>query len=276
MTDSHQILAEGLGITEGPIVLSDGRIFVVSVSRGLIYEIYSSGSEPRVAATPGGGPNGLAVGPDNAIYIAQNGGIGTKADAPRGLPGIQRWELDSSTVEYVLSEGCESPNDLTFGPDGRLWFTDPPGSPWDDQPIPGSVKALHLNSGDVDVIASDLAYPNGLQFSAEGALFVAETRTSNILRFETNARNASDTFATVGVGHPDGLAFDGSNNLYVATSNGDAIVVLDQMGVEVRRISIDGMQFITNVAFTDSTCEYLVVTAAKKGRVFILETSQTP
>ena len=272
MAHNFQILAEGLGVTEGPIILPDGRIFIVSVTRGLIYEIYTNGNEPRIAATPGGGPNGLTVGPDAAVYVAQNGGVTTKPDSPRGLPGIQRWEIGSSDVEYVLSEGCDSPNDLTFGPDGRLWFTDPPGSPWDDQPIPGSVKALNLKSGDVEVFTSGLAYPNGLQFSAEGSLFVAETRTSNILRFQspTTAGTGSDTFATVGVGHPDGLAFDGSSNLYVATSNGDAIVVLDGNGTELRRILVDGMQFITNVAFTDTAYERIVVTAAKKGRVFFL------
>ena len=38
------------------------------------------------------------------------------------------------TVTYLADRGFLAPNDLTAGPDGTLWFTDPPHHP---PPHPG-------------------------------------------------------------------------------------------------------------------------------------------
>lgn len=91
------LLADDLGFTEDPVLLPDNRIAVVSMCRGSV----------------------LVPGPDGALYVAQNGGIwAAQASAEPGIQVIQNGE-----VSY-LAEGMDAPNDLTFGPDGRLWVTD--------------------------------------------------------------------------------------------------------------------------------------------------------
>jgi gluconolactonase len=270
---ASRLVGEGLGITEGPIVTADGRLFVTSVTRGLIYEVFDNGRDAIVAVETGGGPNGMTIGSDGLVYITQNGGVKTKPDAPQTTPGIQRWDTSSGRVEFVLDEGCDAPNDLVFGPDGRLWFTDPPGSPFDDPPPLGTVKALDLVSGAVEVMLSDLVYPNGLAFATDHALVVAETSAGRLTRFPNivDGSNESEVFAELGDRHPDGMAFDPDGILYVATTHANAVVAIDAKGIECGRVTADGLAFVTNVAFIDDVGTRLIVTGGKKGRVFVID-----
>ena len=73
----------------------------------------------------GGGPNGATLAADGSLYVTQNGGMG---HGPRTTPGIQRVTPDGAVTEVVTEVAgmrLEGPNDLAFGDDGRLWFTDP-------------------------------------------------------------------------------------------------------------------------------------------------------
>ena len=62
----HEIIAEGLGFPEGPVAMADGSVLVVEIRPGRITRITPDGRKETVA-TPGGGPNGMAVGPDGAL-----------------------------------------------------------------------------------------------------------------------------------------------------------------------------------------------------------------
>ncbi|HSZ74630.1 MAG TPA: hypothetical protein VK779_07415, partial [Rhizomicrobium sp.] len=66
-------LASGLGFPEGPVAMDDGSIILVEMGAGKITRIKKDGSRHTVAE-PGGGPNGLAIGPDGALYVCNNGG----------------------------------------------------------------------------------------------------------------------------------------------------------------------------------------------------------
>ena len=81
-----EVLGEHLGFTEGPVWLPDGRIALTSVSHGCVYIVDPAGA-PVERIVTGGGPNGLALGPDGALYVAQNGGAwGASGPAE---PGVQ-------------------------------------------------------------------------------------------------------------------------------------------------------------------------------------------
>src|SRR5262245_36446336 len=125
--DGTQIV-DGLEFPEGPVWL-DGVLWFSGITGGRL-----SGRTPdggvsrggRVGDT-GGGPNGATAGGDGWIYVPQNGGMGR---GPRATRGIQRVAADG-TVEVVATAvggyTLDGPNDLAFGDDGRLWFTDPRG-----------------------------------------------------------------------------------------------------------------------------------------------------
>ena len=112
------VIADGLGFTEGPVWLPDDRVALTSISHGCVYIV-----DPRDGALEridtGGGPNGLACSADGTLYVAQNGGAWGASGIAE--PGVQ--VIAGSHVDYLV-EGLGVPNDLTFGPDGRLWITD--------------------------------------------------------------------------------------------------------------------------------------------------------
>jgi gluconolactonase len=266
MTELRE-LAGGIGFTEGPLWTTDGRLLVTSVSRGLIYEVDLHGGAEVVAET-GGGPNGLACDADGTVWIAQNGGAtGVSKSTRPAAPGLQRL---GDGVEDVLTEGCDAPNDLTLAPDGRIWFTDPP-SPFDDRP--GRVCAYDPRTGELSVLLDGLQYPNGLAFGPDGAFYLAETRTTRILRYawDGSALGPAEEFAVLREGRPDGIAFDADGNLYVAATSADAVLVFDAAGAEREPIAFDGPSMPTNVAFAGPALDVLVVTLGKGGRVLAVD-----
>src|SRR5687767_8357318 len=115
-----EVLASGLGFTEGPVFRQSGDIAVVSMGRG---QVCFLGEGESTWADTGGGPNGLAEAADGSLYVAQNGGRGRAFPRPTATGGVQVVRPDRS-VSYVTSDPI-SPNDLCFGPDGLLYVTDP-------------------------------------------------------------------------------------------------------------------------------------------------------
>ena len=121
---SSTLLASGLGFPEGPVVLADGRIVFCDGNTGELLA-YADGSVSPFART-GGSPWGTVLGTDGAIYVTQGGNVPGSGDTS-AISGIQRVSPDGK-VELLFSEvaGYQlyGPNDLAFGPDGRLYFTE--------------------------------------------------------------------------------------------------------------------------------------------------------
>ena len=69
-----KIVAEGLAFPEGPVWMEDGSIILVEIAKGCISRVWGDG-KTEVIATPGGGPNGAAIGPDGALWVCNNGGF---------------------------------------------------------------------------------------------------------------------------------------------------------------------------------------------------------
>ncbi len=133
----HQIIAEGLAFPEGPVVMDDGSIIVVEIAAGRITRVLADG-RTQVIATPGGGPNGLALGPDGALYVCNNGGFEWSSMEGMMIPGnaaadyaggrIERIDIRTGKVER-LYDACDGvplsgPNDIVFDAHGGFWFTD--------------------------------------------------------------------------------------------------------------------------------------------------------
>ena len=54
--------------------MADGSIIVVEIEKKCITRCWGGG-KTEVIARPGGGPNGLAIGPDGALWVCNNGGF---------------------------------------------------------------------------------------------------------------------------------------------------------------------------------------------------------
>src|SRR5215472_3627287 len=68
-----RIIATGLRFPEGPLAMADGSVILGEIAGGTVTRVASDGSKSTVNAA-GGGPNGLARGPDGALYLCNNGG----------------------------------------------------------------------------------------------------------------------------------------------------------------------------------------------------------
>ena len=126
-----KVLATGLRFPEGPVVMPDGSVALVEIARGTVTRVAPDGTV-SVIADLGGGPNGLATGPDGALYVCNNGGFEWHEEPgmirPIGTPtsyaGGRIERVDPNTGEFrVLYERCgeqklKGPNDIVFDRSG--------------------------------------------------------------------------------------------------------------------------------------------------------------
>ena len=144
----HELLAEGLGWAEGPTLLADGRICFVETYRSQI-SVWEQGKGVSRYAYTAGGPNSCVLGADGVLYACQNGGTtGPWRAEEMVTPSIQRIEREGGPAEIIATEldgkRFNGPNDLVFGPDGRLYFTDP-GTYRPDDPEPSYLFVLEAD-----------------------------------------------------------------------------------------------------------------------------------
>jgi gluconolactonase len=260
------VLAEELGFTEGPVWLDDHRIALTSISHGCVYVVDPSGGATERIET-GGGPNGLARGLDGTLYVAQNGGVfGASGPAE---PGVQ--VIIGGRVDYLVG-GLGAPNDLTFGPDGRLWVTDTRGqidhmTPGDG--LPGRVWAVDVDTGATELIVeSGPVFINGLGFTRDGrTLLVTATLIAELLAYQVAPDGAASwlkplVLHTFDDGWPDGMAISALGEAWVALTAADRIDVIDGAGGRTASIAMPAGSLPTNVCIGGGPVDEVFVTAA--------------
>jgi gluconolactonase len=244
-------LASGLGFPEGPAIMGDGRIVLCDGNTGELLA-YQDGTVSTYAHT-GGSPWGTVLGSDGAIYVTQGGNVPGSGDTS-AVSGIQRVRPDGS-VELLFSEVAGhtlyGPNDLAFGPDGRLCFTES-GSEQDfrfDVRAPGRLFAVSAASGDGEMLLElPDVYPNGIAFDAEQRLYWTESAAHRVRRLEDGK---AVTFCQLPDSHvPDGMAFAADGRLFVATTVSLGVTVISPDGAVLDEIHLG--EHATNCIFDGS------------------------
>ena len=223
----------------------------------------------------GAGPSGRADGASTAGGTdAGTSGV-AEAGAPAGGDGAAgEVELGVETVaDAIDGRPFRHCNDLCFGPDGWIWFTDS-GEPYRDSVAlfeagappeePGLVCRLDPASGVVEVADASLYMPNGLAFSpADDLLYVADTVAHRIIAFPYRDGALGPAERTIAVdGNPDGLCLDVDGRLYVATATRGEIHVLAPGGGLERRIGWADGAIPLNCCFGGAEGTTLYVTDA--------------
>ncbi len=271
MASSFRVIATDLGFTEGPVWTADGRLLITSITHGAVYQIGDGG--PRVVAKTEGGPNGMTEGMASVLYVAQNSGqFGTgERKAPPAKAGIQR--IVGSSVSYI-AEGLDAPNDCCFGPDGRLYFTDPRGPAEVANREPGRVYAMELEGGP-ELLAEGPAYTNGIAFGPDPSqVYVAETLKQRVLVYalRDGRLGEPEEFCRTEPGFPDGMCFDEGGRLYVAATLAGQVQVFDAHGRCVDRLPCGEESMPTNCCFGGPDGRTLFVTDSRGERVLAFET----
>lgn len=266
-----EVLASGLGFTEGPVPLGTEAIAIVSVNRGHIYRVQVDGGEVTMLADVGGGPNGLAVGAHGSLWIAQNGATAMASKSSvAAIPSIQR--LTSGGLEAFAIGQVTAPSDCAFDARGRLWFTDPTHLTRDGAVLPGALRIFDPATGEVTLAADDLLFPNGLTFGPDGeSIYVAETARTLVRRFTVGDDCRADGWAVDLHGvRPDGIALDAEGWLWVATGRRGSVMAFDPEGELRDEINFGDRVLATNVAFAGPGLSRMVVTIVKGGTVAAL------
>jgi len=270
--------ADDLDRPEGPVALPDGSVALVEGGRGCVTQIGPDGRSRRTIAVTGE-PNGLTVDSDGVLWVAD-----TRPAA------LIRLEPGGRFERVLTSFGAEPfvyPNDLCFGPDGKLYLTESgvtdddlaPGgvfrSDWKTVALDGRVYRIDPRSLEIEQVAGGIRYANGLAFGPDDALYVAETLSGAILRYDWDdgAIGPASVFGDVNdpakadvFRGPDGMAFDVDGNLYVAVYGQGDVTVLDPHGEVMRRIETPGRQ-TTNACFGFGDSEQLYVTEYERGHL---------
>ncbi len=263
-----QILVPGVANPEGPVFDSAGNLYWVNWTASSIMRRTPDGEVSDIFNT-GGIPAGLAFDREGWLYVADEGD---------DIHGVIRFKPGDSTAEVVANEYQGQPlngaNDLVFGPDGVLYFSDPWRSSLEN-PIGGFYR--YFPDGRLDQIDTGLAFPNGVAVSADGShVYLAETQRDRILRYQINGDGTmgprehwADTPTPSG---PDGMCFAANGELLAAHFNGSGVDVFAPDGSWVDKIDIPG-RFTTNCCFGGPSNSTLIVTDVDTHALYSVELS---
>lgn len=292
-----RIIAEGLRFPEGPVAMADGSVILTEIERGQITRIAPDGSK-SVVATPGGGPNGLAIGPDGKLYCCNNGGFNWNEAggflAPHGIADdysggrIERIDINTGEVEILYKSGdfgctLRGPNDIVFDGHGGFWFTD--HGKVDYRARCHDIVGIFYAKADgshIEEVIFPSYNPNGIGLSPDGTrLYAAETYTCRLTAFNVIAPGKVDDAA--GPGGPgipvyrpagykffDSLGIEECGNICVATIGECGISVISPEGELVEFVATDDI-FTTNICWGGPDMKTAYVTLSGSGRLAAID-----
>jgi gluconolactonase len=280
ITTFPQLRGEGLLWRNGKLQLSELRT-------GQVIEVTLDGNRRVLAENAGGsmskdiptlqGPNGQVNWRDGAVLLCRN--------AARDIAVMRSDGTIESFISDYEGKRFNSPNDITVGKDGSVWFTDPPlalpGHPWaraaDPNAPPSSLirpmdKQIPFNGvfrfkdGKLTAVVTNMTAPNGLAFSPDGkTLYVNNAQPEMFVRAYAVASDGTlsdgrDLFRiptehSYGAGVLDGLKVDRKGNLWMTGPGG--IWVLSPHGKLLGRIQLPSRA--TNLTFGDDYRSLFIV-----------------
>ncbi len=287
------IMATGLGFPEGPVVMSDGSVVLTEIRNNRCSRVAPDGTV-SVFSAAGGGPNGLAVGPDGSFYLCNNGGsryvegssMGQGPHPDYKFGSIQR--IDPATGEATLlysevgGHKLSAPNDLVFDRHGGFYFTDL-GKRYARHRDHGGVYYALPDGSQLTEIAYPILSPNGCGLSPDGnTLYVADTEGARLWAFEIQAPGVlrkpephAHHSGRVICGLPgnarfDSLAVMASGNIAVATLTTGYITEISPGGEVVRAVKMPDI-YPTNICFGGADMRTAYITLSDTGRLGMMQ-----
>jgi gluconolactonase len=272
---TFDVLAEGLQFPEGPIAMADGSVILVEIARGTLSRVWNGKVE--VVCDLGGGPNGAALGPDGAVYVANNGGGGL-AGGPRPAVqgGIDRVDLATGKSERLYDNVGEhplsAPNDIVFDAEGGFWFTDFGRTTGRTRHLSGVYHAKTDGSQVSEISFGGTGY-NGIGLSPdEKTVYSAESYTGRLIAFDLagpgqvvkGGRGGRLVGAAPGRAFFDSLAVQANGDICIASLAG-GVTTMTTGGACHQTPLPDRMT--TNICFGGADLRDAFITLSETGRL---------
>lgn len=212
----------------------------------------------EVFATDAEFSNGRTTAPDGRVYQCSH-----------GRRAVEELHADGSVTPLADRFGqarLNSPNDVVVGPDGAIWFTDPPygiiqaheGHPGEREYGDHYVFRFDPGTGEIRPVVTDVEEPNGLAFAPDGrTLYVADTSAAlqpegqgnrHIRAYdvvEGRACKNGRVFAVMTEGLADGFRVDAEGRIW--TSHGTNVTVIGPDGQWLETIPMP--ELVGNLCF---------------------------
>lgn len=251
---------------EGPSFDRAGNLYFVDIPFGRVFRASPTGEITQITEY-NGQPNGLKIHQDGRIFLAdyQN--------------GIMQLDPDTGSVTKVLgdadTEGFKGVNDLHFGRDGSLYFTDQGQTGLQDPT--GRVYRWEPDTGALTCLIDKVPSPNGLVLDlAEHVLFLAVTRANAVWRLPMSPSgrvNKAGLFIQFSGGRagPDGLALTSSGGVVVCQTGMGLVWVHDVLGRPIAVVRSPRGLGTTNCAFGGPDGRTLFITESDSGSILRAE-----
>jgi gluconolactonase len=286
-----ELLASGLEFPEGPIACPDGSVLLVEIARKTLTRVRPDGAI-EIVAHLGGGPNGVAIGPDGAAYIVNNGGafdfpenwweegkLGIPTDYKGGY--VQRVDLATGAVT-TLYDQCDGkplngPNDIVFDLTGGMWFTCFGFSDGENRRM-GGIYYAKADGSQITRWRSEQISPNGIGLSPdEKTLYWADSMLQRLWSLPI----AAPGLVSAEVGHQagevivnlpgmqwfDSLAVEASGKVAVATLFNGGITVIDPADSSFEHVPVPD-PITTNICFGGPDMQTAWITGSATGQLF--------
>jgi gluconolactonase len=291
-----RILASNLGFPEGPVAMPDGSVILTEI-RNRRYSRVSSDGNVTTLSDAGGGPNGLALGPDGALYGCNNGGSRYVAGSSMGQGPLEGYvggwieRIDVKTAEtrklYTEVNGnrLSAPNDLVFDEHGGFYFTDL-GKRYARHRDHGGLYYAQPDGSKVTEIAFPILSPNGCGLSPDNkTLYFADTESARLWAFdiaspgvlkktEGHAAHGGRLVGSVGgIARFDSLAVTAAGNICVATLSTGHVTVFSPGGKVLDQVKMPDV-YPTNICFGGADLRTAYITLSDQGQLGMMAWSE--
>ncbi len=291
-------VASGLGFPEGPVAMADGTLLFVDIKNETLCRLGTDGTVSVVAHMPGG-PNGVAIGPDGAAYVCNNGGAYgfvpfdaghgpitvPSPDRPDYTGGkIQRVDLDTGEVTPLYDSYRDkngehkllAPDDIVFDDNKHFYFTET-GMQDDYKLQKGGVYYAACDGSSITKVATvDMA--NGVGLCPKGkVLYVSDTIFGRLWALDLESPGKAKPGPMPGMpgrviqtlpGYQwlDSLKVEADGKICVGTIFNPGITVFDADGSH-ELLSVPDL-FTTNLCFGGDDMRDVWITASSTGKIY--------
>ena len=228
------------------------------------------------------GANGMRVGPDGRIYVAQVSGS-----------QISAVEVDTGAIEAISPKGGDivAPDDLVFDPDGNLYATEitegrvsvreangrtrvvcgdmPVANPITfhqgrliagECRIGGRIMELDLNGSAPRVILDNVPMPNAFEVGPDGKLYIPVMGTNEIWRVSLEGGAPEKVAGDLGV--PDSVKFDAQGQIVSTQVHSGQVLRINPRNGERTVLAnltpgLDNVVFVGNRMFVSNMTGYI-------------------